>query len=163
MLHDSLRVFLCANGARPVVCASLVRWCNGSTRVFGALCHGSNPCRTASFPKGNEHTEPTCRHFANITAQPVAGGKVMRFPIKVKYRGQVRATIYATRDGYRLYWRATVAGKRRSLTPLPRQGVGSKGKTCSASRINCIRVGNAFFTINNKRAAQFPEPLPTQP
>ncbi len=25
-----------------------VRWCNGSTRPFGGLCHGSNPCRTAN-------------------------------------------------------------------------------------------------------------------
>ena len=29
----------------PVV----VRWCNGSTRPFGGLCHGSNPCRTANL------------------------------------------------------------------------------------------------------------------
>jgi integrase len=39
----------------------------------------------------------------------------MRFPVKIKYRGQVRARIYTNEDGYRLYWRATVAGKRRSL------------------------------------------------
>lgn len=25
-----------------------VRWCNGSTRVFGALCIGSNPIRTTN-------------------------------------------------------------------------------------------------------------------
>src|SRR5690349_21951430 len=31
--------------------SGVVRWCNGSTRVFGALCHGSNPCRTAIFPE----------------------------------------------------------------------------------------------------------------
>ena len=27
--------------------APVVRWCNGSTEVFGASSHGSNPCRTA--------------------------------------------------------------------------------------------------------------------
>ena len=42
--------FLCAGAVWPLICAGHVRWCNGSTRVFGALCHGSNPCRTASFP-----------------------------------------------------------------------------------------------------------------
>lgn len=27
----------------------LTPWCNGSTRVFEALCHGSNPCGVACF------------------------------------------------------------------------------------------------------------------
>src|SRR5512141_2968391 len=38
----------CAASNRALFCPRLVRWCNGSTRVFGALCHGSNPCRTAT-------------------------------------------------------------------------------------------------------------------
>ena len=40
---------LCGRG--PDYFAAACRWCNGSTRPFGGLCHGSNPCRTASrFP-----------------------------------------------------------------------------------------------------------------
>ena len=35
-----------------------VRWCNGSTRLFGGLCHGSNPCRTANF-KVLKHFHPS--------------------------------------------------------------------------------------------------------
>jgi hypothetical protein len=39
----------------------------------------------------------------------------MKFPVSIKYRGQVRAKLYTNENGYRLYWRATVDGKRRSL------------------------------------------------
>ena len=30
------------------LCAPIVRWCNGSTAVFGTACQGSSPCRTTS-------------------------------------------------------------------------------------------------------------------
>ena len=31
------------------LCAPNVRWCNGSTAVFGTACQGSNPCRTTNL------------------------------------------------------------------------------------------------------------------
>src|SRR5512133_491955 len=44
------QLLLCAGALQKLTFLIVVRWCNGSTRVFGALCHGSNPCRTATFP-----------------------------------------------------------------------------------------------------------------
>jgi hypothetical protein len=41
------QIFLCANRPKTLLSLRFVRWCNGSTRPFGGLCHGSNPCRTA--------------------------------------------------------------------------------------------------------------------
>src|SRR5947207_8222498 len=35
----------------------LVRWCNGSTEVFGAFSRGSNPRRTATCGATGSHTE----------------------------------------------------------------------------------------------------------
>src|SRR2546421_9007346 len=35
-------------GFFAVLSGSLVRWCNGSTEVFGAFSRGSNPRRTAN-------------------------------------------------------------------------------------------------------------------
>ena len=29
--------------------ATPVRWCNGSTELFGGFSHGSNPCRTTKL------------------------------------------------------------------------------------------------------------------
>src|SRR3569832_291318 len=46
--HDQRPFFLCAVPGGKLAWSGFVRWCNGSTRVFGALCHGSNPCRTAN-------------------------------------------------------------------------------------------------------------------
>src|ERR1041385_8185088 len=41
----------CSPHGGPLVFSRRVRWCNGSTRVFGALCPGSNPGRTANCRK----------------------------------------------------------------------------------------------------------------
>ena len=35
-------------GSSPISRA-IVLWCNGSTKVFGAFCRGSNPCGTAKL------------------------------------------------------------------------------------------------------------------
>ncbi len=43
--------FLYSPPVRNLVYTQRVRWCNGSTLPFGGICHGSNPCRTASFGK----------------------------------------------------------------------------------------------------------------
>src|SRR5882724_9597621 len=38
----------CIQRAGGLVLGRCVRWCNGSTMPFGGICHGSNPCRTAT-------------------------------------------------------------------------------------------------------------------
>src|SRR6266498_4769309 len=47
-LHTRV-ISLCAGVGGKLASLRFVRWCNGSTRPFGGLCHGSNPCRTASL------------------------------------------------------------------------------------------------------------------
>jgi hypothetical protein len=73
---------------------------------------GSNPCRTANFARetdiiGVGDTETTQK-------TPDSEAENMRFPKRIRHRGQVLATIYAKSKSYpvyRLAWR--VAGKRR--------------------------------------------------
>ena len=123
----------------------LVRWCNGSTRVFGALCHGSNPCRTASFPGENEEVGPHCKPTANPDGQ-------VKYPVKIRAGGKVRARIYNKRKGfpyYRLVWRAngegyrlrwTEGGKVRVKT-FDRQGGGRADQTHPPTRSRCTGPG----------------------
>jgi hypothetical protein len=74
--------------------------------------HGSNPCRTANFTRetdiiGVGDTETTQK-------TPDSETENMRFPKRIRHRGQVLVTIYAkskSYTAYRLAWR--VAGKRR--------------------------------------------------
>ena len=40
--------FLCEGFLRKLISTRRVRWCNGSTRAFGAFSPGSNPGRTAN-------------------------------------------------------------------------------------------------------------------
>jgi integrase len=75
----------------------------------------------------------------------------MRFPAKIKYRGQVRAKIYANEGGYRLYWRATVAGKRQSLFKSFR--TYSEAKTEADKVVKQLYEGAAATTLTASHAS----------
>lgn len=76
------------------------------------LCHGSNPCRTASFSQENEQpglTDTTLTHEKPESLE----ADVKKWPKQVKHRNKVLARIYrpcASRGSYRVVW--SVAGKR---------------------------------------------------
>jgi hypothetical protein len=75
----------------------------------------------------------------------------MRFPAKIKYRGQVRAKIYANEGGYRLYWRATVAGKRQSLFKSFR--TYSEAKKEAHKVVKQLYEGSAATTLTANQAS----------
>ncbi len=91
----------------------LVRWCNGSTELFGGFSHGSNPCRTTKKTKELGHLPVFCTDFAQHRPSSPPGAK---FPLLVEFKGQ-RAAIYQPAKGYDFYRVCfRVTGKRRMLT-----------------------------------------------
>ena len=131
--------FLCAGAGPPLICAGLVRWCNGSTRVFGALCHGSNPCRTATLAEPKEQSTESRTDSAQLSEssrQKVTCPQIIE-------RGKLWATIYGKskcgepkKDGsltrpYPFYrMTITVAGKRvmRSFATFGAAKAAAKAK-----------------------------------
>ena len=71
--------------------ATPVRWCNGSTELFGGFSHGSNPCRTTTFINENEgfldsRTIPAQNPQESETPK-------MRFPRIIRHK-KAEVTIY---------------------------------------------------------------------
>src|SRR6267142_532437 len=109
MVGKTLRAARCV-----AILEASVRWCNGSTRPFGGFCHGSNPCRTASFPVENDGLSAVTKDPPNIPGHlGDESEQNVKFPKRLRYRGKgkVLCTIYKRADCYRVYWRARVDGK----------------------------------------------------
>jgi len=100
-----------ALGLNHVNFSQLVRWCNGSTLPFGGICHGSNPCRTASLPAEINGSTESRTDSAQKTAESET--QKLRFPITVKHR-KAEARICGKTKAYPFYRVcAYVAGKRK--------------------------------------------------
>ena len=81
-------------GGAIILTFRFVRWCNGSTRPFGGFCHGSNPCRTATFTGEIDGTPIP----DTVLTQETASFKEvpMKWPQQIRHRknGPVLAKIY---------------------------------------------------------------------
>ena len=94
--------------------ATSVRWCNGSTELFGGFSHGSNPCRTTNLSNESDVSSDVCTEFAQNPARPA--DKRVRFPVTIRHRTST-AKIYAPAGKFAYYRVAfTTAGKRKMQT-----------------------------------------------
>ncbi len=81
---------------------------------FGGICHGSNPCRTATFPQQNEVPSESDTNLAQNPAE--SGSRKVKFPQTIRHR-KAEATIYGKSPSYPRYRLAyRVAGRRHLRT-----------------------------------------------
>jgi hypothetical protein len=65
----NLCIFALRRAVEKTTLSGIVRWCNGNTAPFGGVIHGSNPCRTAIFPKEIEGFLDSRTNLAPILAE----------------------------------------------------------------------------------------------
>jgi hypothetical protein len=91
--------------------ARFVRWCNGSTELFGGFSHGSNPCRTTTISKEIEgflDSRTTGAQIVRELTEPK-----MRFPKTISHFSAA-VKIYGKKKNYPFYRMVyRVAGKRQ--------------------------------------------------
>ena len=138
-----------------VIYARVVRWCNGSTRPFGGFCHGSNPCRTATFAEENERSTISDTLLTQKT--PGSEEANMKWPYKVRNRknGPVLAKIYKPKipnkhnpnpyPFYRITWNA--AGKRM-VKALPRFSGEGGAKQFAEQKVKELAGGSQVAALS---------------
>jgi len=108
---------------------------------------GSNPTAPTIFPSQDGKTGIGDTKTTQITAESVE--EQMRFPKRIRHRGQVLATIYGKSKAYpayRLVWRVT--GKRR----MERFATYSKAKAAAEALVKELAKGSQVTALTPRQA-----------
>ena len=129
--------------------ATSVRWCNGSTELFGGFSHGSNPCRTTTFPQQNEVSVDSRTNPAQIGQELVE--PKMRFPKTIPYY-EAEVKIYGKKKNYPFYRIVYRMAGKRKMEHFAKYSDAKKAAEKKAEEIHNGSVASAL-TVNQSRDA----------